>query len=325
MQKSTTSIAQVFVLSLTMMTALALSLIVATPQPVGAGAACDLPDTKGRATLDVNVETAGEYVIWSRMRAPSADGTYRINIDTTADCLMGNTGSLVGDSSKVNSSTWEWVNTDGSGGVVKVTLPVGSVRIQMAGETSGTQLDKILLLADQSCVPTEFGDNCSVSTDDVDPVSTLTAPTNGQTVSGSVTVSATATDNVGVTAVDFLVDGTLIDTDTTAAGDTYEVTWDSTGVSNGNHTLQSRAKDAEGNAGSSTVSVNVDNGGGTGTCLPEDVNKSGKVDVSDVLAVLGKLFQNGPLPEDVNGSGKVGVEDVLAVLAELFSTSDCGA
>ena len=62
------------------------------------------------------------------------------------------------------------------------------------------------------------------------PSASMTAPTSGSTLSGIVTVSANATDNVGVAEVDFLLDGVSIGVDTTAP---YSVTWNTTTTSNG--------------------------------------------------------------------------------------------
>src|SRR5262249_2659337 len=44
-------------------------------------------------------------------------------------------------------------------------------------------------------------------TDTTPPVVSITAPANGLTASGTITVSAAATDNVGVAGVQFLLDG----------------------------------------------------------------------------------------------------------------------
>jgi nitrogen fixation protein FixH len=93
------------------------------------------------------------------------------------------------------------------------------------------------------------------------PTVSLTAPTNASTVSGaSVAVSATASDNIGVVGVKFYVDSTLIGSEDTTSP--YAVTFDSTSVSSGSHTLIAVARDAAGNiATSSSVSVTVDNTG----------------------------------------------------------------
>jgi hypothetical protein len=87
----------------------------------------------------------------------------------------------------------------------------------------------------------------------------VTAPANGATVSGTVTVTASASDAVGVARVEFLVDGSAVGSDTAAP---YEFAWNSTGVSNGTHTLGARAFDAAGNqATDSDTSVTVSNSG----------------------------------------------------------------
>ena len=49
------------------------------------------------------------------------------------------------------------------------------------------------------------------------PTVAITAPANGATVSGSVTVSANASDNVAVAGVQFKVDGANVGSEDTAA------------------------------------------------------------------------------------------------------------
>jgi hypothetical protein len=92
--------------------------------------------------------------------------------------------------------------------------------------------------------------------DDEAPAVQLTAPVAGD-VSGTVTIEAVADDNVGVTEVRFLADGTLIASDLTAP---YAIDWDTTAVSNGDVTLTAGAVDASGNTGTSNaVVVSVSN------------------------------------------------------------------
>lgn len=90
------------------------------------------------------------------------------------------------------------------------------------------------------------------------PVVSLTAPTSGSTVSGTITLSASASDNVGVTRVDFYRDGsTLVASDATAP---YSVSDDTTVISNGSHSYTAKAYDAAGNSTTSTsVSVTISN------------------------------------------------------------------
>jgi len=89
------------------------------------------------------------------------------------------------------------------------------------------------------------------------PTTSITAPSNGATVSGTTSVTASASDNVGVTKVEFYLDGALKSTDTTSP---YSWSWDTTTATNASHTLTSKAYDAAGNVGtSSTVTVTVSN------------------------------------------------------------------
>ena len=98
----------------------------------------------------------------------------------------------------------------------------------------------------------------TVSNDTTAPSTSITAPANGATVSGTTNVTASATDNVGVTKVEFWLDGALASTDTTSP---YEWSWNTATVSNGSHSVLSKAYAAANNVGtSSTVAVTVSNG-----------------------------------------------------------------
>ena len=98
----------------------------------------------------------------------------------------------------------------------------------------------------------------NTTSDTEPPVVSLTSPTEGQTVSGTITASATATDNVGVTRTDLYVDNNLKGTDTSSP---YSFNLDTKTLSNGNHNLEVRARDGAGNTGySGIVTVNVNNG-----------------------------------------------------------------
>lgn len=89
------------------------------------------------------------------------------------------------------------------------------------------------------------------------PTTSITAPAGGATVSGTISVTASALDNVGATSVEFYLDGVLKSTDTTSP---YAWSWSTTGSANGSHTLTSKAFDAASNVGTSApVSVTVNN------------------------------------------------------------------
>jgi thermitase len=85
------------------------------------------------------------------------------------------------------------------------------------------------------------------------PTITITSPADGGTVSGNVEVRFFAQDDVGVTRVDLMVNGTITTSSSTAP---FTVRWNTNKVSRGMHVLQAVAYDAAGNAAvSSTVTV----------------------------------------------------------------------
>jgi hypothetical protein len=89
------------------------------------------------------------------------------------------------------------------------------------------------------------------------PTVALTSPSAGATLLGSVTLAATASDDVGVTLVEFYAGPTLIGTDATAP---YTALWNTAAAPNGPYTLTAKAHDARGNVGTSpAVSVTVAN------------------------------------------------------------------
>ncbi len=70
-------------------------------------------------------------------------------------------------------------------------------------------------------------------------------------------LTASASDDIGVAKVEFLANGAVVATDTTAP---YAASWDSTTVANGQVQLTARASDAAGHATTSTpVAVTVQN------------------------------------------------------------------
>ncbi len=101
------------------------------------------------------------------------------------------------------------------------------------------------------------------------PTVAITSPASGSTVAGTITISADASDNVGVIGVEFRIDGASGVEDTTAP---YAVSWNTTAYSNGSHTLTAIARDAAGNtATSSPVTVTVSNDSTpTGCATPLD-------------------------------------------------------
>ena len=97
------------------------------------------------------------------------------------------------------------------------------------------------------------------------PTITITSPQGGTTISGSVSLSATAQDptvtgqtNSGVAGVQFKLDNINLGQELTTAP--YSGTWNTLGVPNGNHTLTAIARDMAGNSKTSiAVTVTISN------------------------------------------------------------------
>lgn len=88
------------------------------------------------------------------------------------------------------------------------------------------------------------------------PGVTITAPANAATVAGTISITATATDNLGVQKVRFWVDGTYLSYDMNAP---YAKAWNTTSVANSAHTIRVQAVDWLENVSETTIVVNVSN------------------------------------------------------------------
>jgi len=158
------------------------------------------------------------------------------------------------------------------------------------------------------------------------PTVSLTAPVAGATVSGSVTVSASASDNVGIAGVQFRVDGVNLGTEDTTAP--YSLTWSSASFSNGTHSLTAVARDAAGNTTTSAArTVTVSNAGGDSqaptvslTAPAAGATVSGSVTVSasasDNVGIVGVQFR-------VDGVN-FGTEDTRAAYSRTWDSLTVG-
>jgi hypothetical protein len=113
--------------------------------------------------------------------------------------------------------------------------------------------------------------------DTTPPTVAITFPVNGQTVSGTIIIRASASDDIGVIGVQFEIDGVAAAVEDTSAP--YSISWNTAAVSNGVHVLTAVARDEAGNqAVSEAVSVTVENS-------PPDGN------IPDMSVWLGKWFE----------------------------------
>ena len=137
----------------------------------------------------------------------------------------------------------------------------------------------------------------------------MTAPAAGATVSGTVALSANASDNVGVVGVQFLVNGTATGAEDTSSP--YSVSWNTAAIANGSYTLSARARDAAGNqTTSTTITVIVNN---TTTQVPGLVSAYGfNEGAGTVVNDVSGNSNNGALSEcNLERIGQVRLSPIL--------------
>jgi Concanavalin A-like lectin/glucanases superfamily/Bacterial Ig domain len=146
----------------------------------------------------------------------------------------------------------------------------------------------------QTDMQTPVGDATPPPSDTTPPNVAITAPAAGTTVSGTVPVSAAASDNVGIRGVQFTLDGQAFGAEDTAAP--YGLDWDTRIFANGPHSLGAIARDAAGNRTTSlAVPVTVDN------AAPPPPTTTG------LVAAYGFGEGAGTSAGDASGSGNAGV------------------
>ena len=185
--------------------------------------------------------TATQVSFWYQVHCPDsvtydwASATLKDNTSGTTTTMLANTCS--------NAGTWVQATATVTGG--------HSVTLTLANHDDNYASDPTYTLYDDVAIATGGGG------DTTPPTTSVTAPASGATVSGTVTATATATDNVGVTRIELYVDGALLGSGTTSP---TSASWNTTTSANGTHTITSKAYDAAGNVGTSAgVPVTVSN------------------------------------------------------------------
>jgi len=191
-------------------------------------------------------------------------------------------------------------------GALKTTLT--SSPYTYAWSTSGVTLGAHTIVAKAydsfNNVATSATTNVTLA-DQTAPTTSITAPSAGTTVHGTVTVNANATDNTGgtgVSKVELYVDGALNATDTASP---YTFSWNSTAATNASHSLTVKAYDGATPANvatSAAVSVTVDNsppttpGSFTSSNITlNSINLSWTASTDNVGVSSYKLSRNGAL------------------------------
>jgi hypothetical protein len=126
--------------------------------------------------------------------------------------------------------------------------------------------------------------------DTTPPEASIVSPADGDIVSGTISVSVSASDDIGVAAVELYLDGALLSTDNTAP---FSFTWDTATTADGTHTLQARAYDAASNVEPSIpVAVEVSNSQGDTESPTAPLRLSASVKGKNVKLTWGAATDN---------------------------------
>jgi len=200
---------------------------------------------------------------WTLRIDPASGGTGGPVISSIAASSITTSGATINWTTDVASTSQVEYGTTtsyGSSTTVNSNL-VTSHSVALTGLSANTLYHFAVLSTNSGGTQSVSGDSAfqtSSGTSGTPPTVSITAPAANTTVSGTVTVSATATDSVGIASVQFLLDGANLGSPVTSQP--YSVAWSTTGASNGAHSLAAQAVDTANNFGTSVaVPVTVSN------------------------------------------------------------------
>jgi hypothetical protein len=209
-----------------------------------------LEDNTGTFSLSGSIAAGGFYVIAKSSSAFQA--LYGFTPDLAGSTLaLSNSGDQLTLKNSaglpIDFVAWENYATGWTVSAVDTTIR----RISATDTDTGSDWENSGTLGDPKA-----GNYGGGSGDSTPPTITITNPINGATLSGTVSITANASDNIGVTQVEFYIDNILQSTDTAAP---YSYNWDSRSFTNGSHTLKTTAFDAAANSNTHQISVIVQN------------------------------------------------------------------
>jgi hypothetical protein len=210
---------------------------IATSVPVGA--------TTGNVVVTVGGVVSNGLIFTVTMPGPSITSLNPTSgaVGTAVTITGANFGATQGTSTVTFSGT-PATATSWSATSIVTSVPTGATTGNVVVTVGGVA---------------SMGVSFTVPADTTPPVVTITAPVNNATVSGTITLTATATDpDSTVSFVQFQIDG--VNSGAQLTSTPYSLSLDTTTVTNGSHTLTAVAQDPTGNKGTSAaVSITVSN------------------------------------------------------------------
>jgi thermitase len=149
--------------------------------------------------------------------------------------LMVNGSRVASDSSAPFAFSWD--STKAANGMVELR----AVAVDAAGNSGAS-------------APVAVNVANTVVADTTAPVVAITSPGNGATVSGTVRVNVSASDNQGSAGIsnELFIAGTRV---ATSIGGALSFSWNTRKLAAGSHTIEARARDAAGNVTTTSITV----------------------------------------------------------------------
>jgi hypothetical protein len=271
-----------------------------------------------QAPVDGNTAPPGHYMLFivNNQGVPSVAPIVRCfgSVGPSVDTLAPSAPTALSAAGSVGSAVLNWGAATDNVGVARYDVYRSAASgfvagpQNLVGSTSGTTYTDataagtwyyVVKAADAAgnVGPASPEAAVNVLADTVAPTVSLTAPSDGATLSGTTIVTASASDNVNVAGVQFFLDGTAVGAEDTAAP--FSFSWNTAGAANGSHVLTARARDGAGNTTASTpVTVTVAN-----------------VGVPGLVAAYGFDVGSGTTAPDASGNGLDGTVSNAAWVA----------
>lgn len=111
--------------------------------------------SQGFTRMSFNLDTAGDYQIWTRVKATSASGdSFFVTMDSGAEDIFH--VYVVPEPTEPRATDWVWKRVHIPGGVPRsYTLATGAHTLKFRTREQGTQLDRVVLTNDPNFVPTD--------------------------------------------------------------------------------------------------------------------------------------------------------------------------
>jgi len=203
--------------------------------------------TTGGTTTGGTTSSSAPTLAW---QMPAEGGTLTGNVQGPPNCIVtGNNlvkvafylnGVLTNTDGNLSNGLGCWIDT--------TKYPNGSYTVKAVGYNSAGAT-----VTASRGIKIQNGTTTSTNTA---PTVALTTPAAGATLSGTVACAATASDDKGVSRVDFTLGSTAITSDATSP---YTCSIDTTKFANGSYNLTAKAVDTNGASATATRTVSVQN------------------------------------------------------------------